>query len=711
MKKLVKNSTPVFILLILVGELTAQQNSLFNTYALDPLQLNIAYAGAACTEANLHYRTQWIGLKEAPKVFQLNAHTALGKSNGLGLRVNSQSQGILNTLGATFGYSYRIKVSETAKVHLGLGVGLSQAALNSQKATVIDASDVTLNNNAKQTAFGFDSEFGAMYIGEKLKGGVSALHLYNSNPDFTGSSGYKALPQINTQVSYIFNKNKKLELEPMLLSRYTIGGSHVLDGFVNVHLAKMFTVGAGYRTNYGLMILLGAKLGHLRLGYSFDYGANKNAINLGTSHQLMLGFNFCRANKPKLDAEVQAPAAEQPTVLPTVVADLDPPKKEEVKPETIVPEKAVITPMAEEPISFEGVLKSGDNPSVPLKNKKVRLLNEKGEVIGESTTNNNGAFAFRNIPANQNFIVSVDEGNTALPEGTKVSLNSLSGKEVKSYYRTKESVNFKILSSEKEILNEMKADDSSLIMGINGFLYNQDDKPLANTHLTMKEVDGVKAQKIVTNQNGRFNFANLEADKNYIFEADENDPSLAGVSQIRITDSKGKTIRIIDLTKEKFSFKLLNADKNGLGDFKVEETMLEPVTKKEEVALAVDPAALEQAIVKMNHVAEEVIFDFNQSQLEEVGQKKIDNLAAIMNKHPELKINVTGHTCNIGSKEVNDLVSIRRATYVRNELINRGVNPKNINRSIGMGAEIELYNNADPKLQEKNRTVRFEQAR
>ncbi len=715
MKKLIKNIAPVLILLVLVGKLNAQQNSLFNTYALDPLQLNIAYAGATCTEANLHYRTQWVGLKEAPRVFQVNAHTALGKSNGLGLRINSQNQGILNVLGATFGYSYRIKVSETAKVHLGLGVGLSQAALNSQRATVIDVNDVTLNNNAKQTAFGFDSEFGAMYIGEKLKGGVSVLHLYNSSPDFTGSSGYKILPQINTQISYIFNKNKKLELEPILLSRYTLSGNHVLDALVNLHYSKMFTLGAGYRTNYGVLLLLGARLGHLKLGYSFDYGANKNATHLGTSHQVMLGFNFCRTNKRKTDEELQSPlAAEQPTVLPTVVADLNEPKKIEtttpivtpIEQKTISSEPATINPLPEENISFEGILKSGVKSTSPIKNSKVKILNENGEVIGETTTNNDGAFAFRNIPANQKFIVAVDEGNNTLPVGSKVSLTNLSGKEVKSYNKTTDPIKFKILSSEKEVLSEMKADDASLAMTINGFLYNQDMKPLTNTHLTMKEVDGEKVQKIVTNQNGRFNFANLDADKNYIFEADENDPSLSGVTLINITDVKGKTIKVIDLTKEKFSYRLLDSDKNGLGEFKVEEAVL--VTKPKNEEPLVERIDLQQVINQMNSLAEEVVFEFNKSQLETSEMKKIDGLAEIMKRNPQLKINVIGHSCNIGTKEVNDLISMRRATYIRNELISRGVSAKNINRSIGVGSEKELYNNADPKVQEKNRTVRFE---
>src|ERR1043165_1438029 len=85
-------------LLVLAGlQYKAQQNALFNTYVYDPFQLNVAYAGHGCTEINLHYRDQWIGLKDSPKFFQVNAHTALGKSNGLGVRFLSQQVGLLNS--------------------------------------------------------------------------------------------------------------------------------------------------------------------------------------------------------------------------------------------------------------------------------------------------------------------------------------------------------------------------------------------------------------------------------------------------------------------------------------------------------------------------------------------------------------------------------------------------------------------------------------
>lgn len=378
------------IALIIGKTANAQQNSLFNTYSLDPLQLNIAYAGAACTEANVHYRTQWIGLKESPKLLQLNAHAALGKSNALALRVNSQTQGILNTLQATLGYSYRFRVSDKAKVHLGLGIGWTQAALNAQKAVVIDANDVTLSNNSKQTANGFDSEFGAMLVGEKLKAGVSVLHLYNSNPSFSGNNTYKTLPQVNTQVSYTFNKGRKIEIEPWLLDRYTINGTNVVEGMLNFNFINMITVGAGYRTSYGVMGLLGAKVGNIKLAYSFDYGTTKNATNMGSSHQVMLGFSLCKTAKAPKPAE--EPVAVTPTVAPTAepvkeepVAVAEPvkeepkqpePKKEEVK-KDIIPE---LNAIADE-VVFDLNKSTLNKEGLERLDKMAKLMKENPDVV------------------------------------------------------------------------------------------------------------------------------------------------------------------------------------------------------------------------------------------------------------------------------------------------------------------------------------------
>jgi type IX secretion system PorP/SprF family membrane protein len=702
MKTTQKNKIAVLFLFGLTL-LKAQQNSLYNTYSLDPLQLNIAYAGASCAEANLHYRTQWLGVKDAPKMFQLNAHSTLGKSNGLGLRVSSQSYGILNLLGATAGYSYRVKLSETNKLHLGIGIGFSQSTLNGSKATVIDAGDVSLNNGDKQTANGFDSEFGAMFIGSKLKAGLAVLHLYNSNPSFAGNNSFKALPQINTQVSYVFNKDHKFEIEPWLLNRYTVYGNNVFEAMVNVKYNKVILCGVGYRSSYGLLVLLGAKIGNMRLGYSFDYGVNINATNLGSSHQIMLGFSICRTAKTSIPAEEPPISVNQPTILPTVIDDT-------------TYNATDILPIPEEKISIEGIFTASDN--IVLKNVKVNLLSDKGEIIDQTTTNKDGAFVFRKIPANKNFILEVVEAD--LTPGTSVNLGNLNGKKLKSVATNKnnEGIQFKILATDKAFLEDMKVEEPSLKMDLNGFIYNQDRKPLATT-FKFKEESGAIVYAAVSDADGKFTLLNLDAEKNYNFEINQNDASLVGVTKIYLTDKKGKLIRVLDLSKDKASFKLLDADKISLGEFSVKEMLSLPASKAEPLKEAPIKEALPQTLikeskaevlVKMNKVAEDVIFQFNKTQLDADGLRKLDKVAALMLQSPNLKINIVGHTCNIGSKAVNELKSIRRATYVRIELINRGVNPKNINRSTGMGADIELYSNHSPESQQKNRTIRFENA-
>lgn len=294
MKKLYKT---LFIgVLFFAGGLNAQQNDLFNTYFFDPMLLNIAYSAEGCTEATLNYRNQWLGIKNSPKLYQVNARLPFERNAGLGLRLSSQQAGLLNILKATLGYGYNIKIDAQSKVLLGLGIGFTQNTLNTAKATVLDAGDGTIISDGKQNAMGIDIEFGAMYINENFKAGVSAFNLYSKSPDFV-ASGYKALPQINVSVSYLLNKDAKLEIEPLLVNRFTVNGTNALEGILNFHTMKLLTFGVGYRTNYGALAIAGIRKGGLTVAYSFDYRTAKTATYSGSSHQVLIGYKVCKPRK------------------------------------------------------------------------------------------------------------------------------------------------------------------------------------------------------------------------------------------------------------------------------------------------------------------------------------------------------------------------------------------------------------------------------
>src|SRR5690606_31093991 len=121
-----------------------------------------------------------------------------------------------------------------------------------------------------------------------------------------------------------------------------------------------------------------------------------------------------------------------------------------------------------------------------------------------------------------------------------------------------------------------------LVMDVFGYMYDQNYTPLANTKIKVRDEKGGDLQEFTTNDKGRFKFKNLYANKNYIFEAEEGDPSLKGVSRIYIADSKGKIYKIVELSSDgTFAFKIVEIDKAMLGEFMVDDPWMTVAKIKE----------------------------------------------------------------------------------------------------------------------------------
>ncbi|MDD3519218.1 MAG: OmpA family protein [Chromatiales bacterium] len=102
------------------------------------------------------------------------------------------------------------------------------------------------------------------------------------------------------------------------------------------------------------------------------------------------------------------------------------------------------------------------------------------------------------------------------------------------------------------------------------------------------------------------------------------------------------------------------------------------------------------------------LFDFDSARLSAAGRQALDDLVAKMKAHPEVeKISVTGHTCNIGAKDYNQALSERRATSVRDYLVQNGVAAGRIDAR-GVGMDQPAYSNATRDGRVKNRRVEVE---
>ena len=66
-------------------------------------------------------------------------------------------------------------------------------------------------------------------------------------------------------------------------------------------------------------------------------------------------------------------------------------------------------------------------------------------------------------------------------------------------------------------------------------------------------------------------------------------------------------------------------------------------------------------------------FDFDRYSLRPEAARTLDEAVAVLQENPDLRIEIEGHTCNIGTAEYNLALGERRATSVRDYLVSRGI--------------------------------------
>jgi OOP family OmpA-OmpF porin len=98
-------------------------------------------------------------------------------------------------------------------------------------------------------------------------------------------------------------------------------------------------------------------------------------------------------------------------------------------------------------------------------------------------------------------------------------------------------------------------------------------------------------------------------------------------------------------------------------------------------------------------------FDFNKWEVKKIYYPEIKKVAEILKANPHLKIEVAGHTDNIGSAKYNLWLSKKRAEAVKNILVNvYKVNPNRVVAK-GYGEKYPLVPNTTPTNRALNRRV------
>jgi outer membrane protein OmpA-like peptidoglycan-associated protein len=101
-------------------------------------------------------------------------------------------------------------------------------------------------------------------------------------------------------------------------------------------------------------------------------------------------------------------------------------------------------------------------------------------------------------------------------------------------------------------------------------------------------------------------------------------------------------------------------------------------------------------------VFEDVHFDFDRYSLRPEATRALDEAIKTLQDNPTLRIEIEGHTCNIGTAEYNLALGERRATAVREYLVGRGVGADRL-RTVSYGEERPKHDNSREETRRLNR--------
>jgi len=99
---------------------------------------------------------------------------------------------------------------------------------------------------------------------------------------------------------------------------------------------------------------------------------------------------------------------------------------------------------------------------------------------------------------------------------------------------------------------------------------------------------------------------------------------------------------------------------------------------------------------------EDVYFDFDRFTLRPEALTLLDQAVKALQDSPTLRLQIEGHTCNIGTAEYNLALGERRAGAVRDYLVNRGIAAARLS-NVSYGEERPRYDNAREDTRRLNR--------
>jgi len=291
-----KNRIYIIILIAIctVQSTIAQQDVNFTLYNFNMNIINPAYAGSSgAKEINIGYRSQWIGISDAPNTQALSYTTPLRNNLGFGISVVRDKVFVLQETDIALDLSYKLKVSETHDVYFGVKAGASIVNIDLNRAGASGADPLFSENQSFVNA-----QFGAgMYLKH------DDFYVSISSPNFLNGKRYvkqgnaprAAVDNLHMYYGfgYHFKINDNVKLTPGIMYRNTDGAPSSTDLSATVKYNKI-QAGMNYRIDemYSIFTMFNI-IENVQFGAAYDFTTSDvNLVNDNGSMEIMIKYQF-----------------------------------------------------------------------------------------------------------------------------------------------------------------------------------------------------------------------------------------------------------------------------------------------------------------------------------------------------------------------------------------------------------------------------------
>lgn len=287
----------LFLALLLVTGVFAQQDAQYTQYMYNTLNVNPAYTGTrgVMSVFALH-RTQWVGLEGAPVTNTASISSPIENSKfGIGLSIINDRIGISDENNIAGDIAYTIQTSADYKLSFGLKLTANLLSADFGRLRYINEVDrlyyqqFTLSNK-----FSGNIGAGIYYFSDKMYFGLSV-------PQFLETKHYKDdLKTVASEKMHyyfiagrVFDLTDNVKLKPSLLTKLVSGAPLQVDLSANFMINEKFHIGGAYRWSAALSAMVGFQIDKSWfIGYGYDRETTSLSNYNSGSHEIFLRYEL-----------------------------------------------------------------------------------------------------------------------------------------------------------------------------------------------------------------------------------------------------------------------------------------------------------------------------------------------------------------------------------------------------------------------------------